>query len=83
MATQEITSQAGPCVSRAEHVRYCKARAREYLAIGDAQQAVTSMLSDLGKHEETAGLAETMALIGLFSVGSLSAARRFVEGFAE
>jgi hypothetical protein len=80
---QEIVNQAGARATRAEHVRYCKARAREYLAAGDPQQAVTSMLSDLGKHEATVDLVRVMGPLGIFSTGSVEDARCFVEGFAE
>lgn len=39
--------------TRAEHLAWCKTRALEYLDHEDKDQALTSMLSDLGKHEET------------------------------
>lgn len=70
-------------MTRAEHVRWCKERARKYLRAGDAQQAVTSMLSDLGKHDATARLAETVGMIGIMSARSLADAQRFVEDFTE
>lgn len=40
-------------MTRAEHLQWCKDNAMEYVAMGDFQSAVASMLSDLGKHEET------------------------------
>lgn len=68
---------------RAEHVRWCKQRAMELLNAGDHQQAVTSMLSDLGKHSETAGMLEWAGMMGLMSMQSSQEAKRFIEGFAE
>lgn len=70
-------------MTRAEHVAWAKARALEYVELGDAQQAVTSMLSDLKKHAETEELAVNMTLIAVFD-GSMTdpeKARRFIEGF--
>lgn len=43
-------------MTRSEHIRWCKQHAREYVNEGDLSQAVASMISDLGKHPETAGL---------------------------
>lgn len=70
-------------MTRDEHMEWAKKRAREYLNAGDGQQAVTSMLSDLGKHDETKGLvAGPLAMLGIMAaMGPLSEARRFVEGF--
>ena len=45
--------QTETLISHDEHLEWCKQRAREYLANGDAQGACDSMLSDLGKHPET------------------------------
>lgn len=41
--------------TRAEHLEWCKRRALEYIEVGDLQNAFASMVSDLGKHPETAG----------------------------
>jgi hypothetical protein len=72
-------------MTRAEHVRWCKQRAREYVAAGNLGDAVASMLSDLGKHEETARLVETMGMIGIMEAasGDRNRVSRFIEGFAE
>ena len=73
-------------MTRAKHMQFCKARAREYLDRGDANQAVTSMISDLSKHPETEGMAKSMGMLGLGLLmlpNKLEEARRFVEGFAE
>ncbi len=71
-------------MTRSEHVDWCKERAREYLDSGDAQQAITSILSDMGKHDETKEAAKMMgpiALMELMSGGGIDSARRFIEGF--
>lgn len=41
--------------TRAEHLAWCKERALEYADAGDLANAWASMVSDLGKHPETAG----------------------------
>lgn len=72
--------------SRAEHMRWCKKRAMEYLDRTSSRyskdNAVTSMLSDLGKHPETAKLTK-MAFMVMLTVRDHESAVRFVEGFAE
>lgn len=70
-------------MTRSEHMAWCKQRANEYLAKGDIANGVASMLSDLGKHPETAHAGETMALIAMMTVeqGDLAGAKRFVDGF--
>lgn len=71
-------------MTRAEHVKWCKARALEYLDQGDAQGAYGSMVSDMGKHEETAELMAGMAPIGMMELMSgPDDLRRWIEGFAE
>lgn len=69
--------------TRAEHIKWAKDRAIELLEAGDWQEAITSMLSDLSKHEETARLGETMAIIGMFEImnGNDESARRFISSF--
>ena len=70
--------------TRAEHLAWCKARALEYCDAGDVSQALTSMTSDLGKHDETRGhIGCKMGLLLLIG-GYLStpqAMRHFIEGF--
>lgn len=69
--------------TREEHLEFCKQRARAYLDRGDVSQGITSMLSDLSKHDETELIGANMAGIGiLYSVNhDLAGAKRFVEGF--
>lgn len=70
--------------SRAEHLAWCKQRAREYLDQGDVQSAYASMSSDLGKHEETVDHAAIQLGMMLMMGGHLSTVaemREFIEGF--
>ncbi len=70
-------------MSRQEHLSWCKSRALSYLP-DSPQEAVTSMLSDLGKHPETKGLIEgPLAMIGLLvaSHNNATEAKSFIEGF--
>lgn len=71
-------------ITRSEHLAWCKQRAREYLDHGDAQNALASMLSDLGKHPETKDHIGIHLGMGLMIAGQLNTAqqvRDFVEGF--
>jgi hypothetical protein len=72
-------------MDRAEHVRWCKERAREYLNEGDLQQAVASMLSDLTKHPDTQNVGRGTGMLGIMCAanGDNEGVRRFIEGFAE
>jgi len=71
--------------TRAEHVRWCKQRALEYIELGQPDQAYASMVSDMGKHDET------VAVIQLSLAGGMAAlrnegsggVRRWIEGFGE
>lgn len=69
-------------MTRAQHVEWCKQRAREYLAIGDVTNAVTSMMSDMNKHPECR-VNDALVMLGMMTVqtGDLAGAHRFVEGF--
>ncbi len=71
-------------MDRAEHLAWCKKRANEYLARGDIKNGVTSMLSDLQKHPETA-LSEKspLGMLGMMTIMSNdhAGAKRFVDGF--
>lgn len=70
-------------MTRNEHMALCKRRALEYLDQGDIMNAVTSMLTDLAKHEETAGVGTAMAQLGMLYImnSDRAGARRFIEGF--
>jgi hypothetical protein len=69
--------------TRAEHLEWCKQRAREYLDSGDTMNAIVSMMSDLRKHPETDKCSNAVAALGLWSAAKqdVNAARRFIEGF--
>ncbi len=71
--------------TRAEHVRWCKGRALQLLDAGDREQAVASMISDLGKHPDTEAVGAAMAPLGLYELmrGDDQSVRRWIEGFAE
>lgn len=70
--------------SRADHLEWCKTRARVYIESGDYNQAFSSMVSDLGKHPETAdhiaiSMGMQMLVAGLMS--TQAEITRWVEGF--
>ena len=74
--------ESGP--SRAEHLEWCKGRARVYLDVGDWQQSWTSFASDMGKHDETRehpALMLGMMLLMSGSNASVPEMRKFIEGF--
>lgn len=78
-----VTEPAGDGVSRAEHLAWCKERALAYLP-GDLTNALASMTSDLGKHDDTRGHAGIELGMRLLIAGHLSTAtemQRFIEGF--
>jgi hypothetical protein len=65
-------------VTRAEHLAWCKTRALEYLDEGDVVNAITSMMSDMDKHPDTALGRSPLFWLGLtYATG----ARRWIEGF--
>ena len=69
-------------MNRAEHLQWCKNRAIEYVHRGDGVGAIASMLSDLGKHPETASSVEIGAMLMLATnTKDMTSVRSFVEGF--
>jgi hypothetical protein len=68
---------------RAEHLAWCKQRALEYVDAGMLQMAITSMLSDLSKHPDTAPLTAALGPLALWEAvnGGKTSTRRFIEGF--
>jgi Tfp pilus assembly protein PilF len=70
-------------MTRQEHLDWCKKRALEYLDQGDIANAVTSMMSDMDKHEETRSAGESMIMLGMMYVlqHDREGARRWIEGF--
>jgi hypothetical protein len=70
-------------MTRAEHLQWAKDRALAYLP-DSPREAVTSMLSDLGKHDETKRVLDgPIGMIGIMEAaqGSVGSVRRFIEGF--
>lgn len=69
-------------MDRQEHLDWCKARALEYLDVGDLTNAVASMASDLGKHPET-GCPPTLTMLAMMAVVDRdeAAVRRWIDGF--
>lgn len=71
-------------MTRSEHLEWCKKRALEYVDMGDCNQAIASMLSDLNKHKETQNHPGAQLAVGLMMIGQLSSAdkvRDFINGF--
>lgn len=71
-------------MTRQEHIEWCKKRALEYVDRGDYQQAITSMFSDLGKHEETeehGGIKLGMMMMLQGKLNNVHEVRKFIEGF--
>jgi hypothetical protein len=69
--------------TREEHIEHCKRQAREYLEEWDIPNAITVMLSELGKHPETRAAGASMALMGMYYITEhdMDGAKRFIEGF--
>jgi hypothetical protein len=70
-------------MTREQHLAWCKKRAHEYLAKGDTANAVASMMSDLGKHPETAVKSPALNMLGLMAAqsGDVGEVRRYIDGF--
>lgn len=77
-------------MTRQEHMQWCKDRALEYVAQGDFDQALASMVSDLGKHADTKGSVQIGAMLGFAEVAAAkklpgphgkSRMKKFIEGF--
>jgi hypothetical protein len=69
-------------MTRAEHLAWAKARALEYVEIGELPNAVASMGSDLGKHPETRR-DPSLLMLGVIAAakGDREEVRRWIEGF--
>lgn len=72
-------------MDRAEHLQRAKQRALEYVDRGDLEQAVTSMASDLQKHEawRDSPMVGRLLIAGLMfeTKKGPEAVRRWIEGF--
>jgi hypothetical protein len=72
-------------MTRAEHVAWAKARALEYVEAGNYQDAMSSMMSDLGKHPDigtVAALQWGQKAVGPLLDGDWAAVRAAIEDFA-
>lgn len=68
-------------MNRDEHLAWCKRRAHEALNYsGNPSDAVASMLSDLGKHPETAKSIEVGGML-MLTVHDHASAVHFIDGF--
>lgn len=71
-------------MTREEHLAWAKARALQYVEIGELQNAFTSLGSDLSKHPETNNPELMMLGMRLLAGGALAtpeAMRLWIEGF--
>lgn len=68
--------------AREAHLGWCKNRAMEYFNAGDLENAVASMVSDLGKREDTR-CNPSLALLGMMYVMKYDFAgvKHWIEGF--
>jgi hypothetical protein len=72
--------------SRAEHLAWCKERALEYARAGELKNAVTSMMSDIQKHDGTRLEDQALAALGMVAIfdvelGDRAAIIKWIEGF--
>lgn len=71
-------------MNRSEHLQWCKDRAMEYINRGDVQQGITSFMSDMDKHNETANHSALQLMAMMMFSGQLSSASeagKFIQGF--
>jgi hypothetical protein len=68
-------------MTRAEHLKWCKERALEYVNQGDMNNALASMTSDLGKHPETRSSVQVCVMLGIRETANAERMRKFIEGF--
>ncbi len=69
--------------TRADHVKWCKSRALEYVDLDDLEQAVRSMLSDLQKHPQSKddAFARQTGILLLSERANAVTIRKWIEGF--
>jgi len=71
-------------MTRQEYLEWCKGRALEYANVGELQNALVSISSDLNQHEETENHPGIALGLDLFMAGELSTPeqmRKFILGF--
>jgi len=72
-------------MNAAEHFAWARTRALEYVDLNDPGNAMASLVSDLGKHEGTAGILNPdlqVLFLGEVMIGGAAGARSFIEGLA-
>jgi hypothetical protein len=69
--------------TRDEHLEWCKRRALQYLDQRDVQNAIISMMSDMGQHEGTKNMSQSILALGLMLAANEDevGARRWIVGF--
>ena len=81
---QAGTTCKGEGMTRQEHLSWCKKRAFEYCDAGNIQEAATSFMSDMSKHDETKDHAALGMMAMMLCSGALSTQmemRKFIDGF--
>ncbi len=70
-------------MTKKEHLIWCKKRALEYVEKGELQNAFNSMVSDLGKHSETAVWYDKVGMVLAIDEcpDMPRGIREFIEGF--
>ena len=71
-------------MTRSEHMQWCKNRALEYIKDGDINGGITSMMSDIRKHNETESDALSSLCMMMLMSGQLETtaqAEKFINGF--
>ena len=74
-------------MTREQHLKRCKDTAIEYVNAGDLLEAVTSMMSDLQKHPDTAnskgGALDALGFMAAMQAqnGDRAAVVRYIQGF--
>jgi hypothetical protein len=69
-------------MDRAEHLDWAKRRALEYIDDGHCSLAVSSMISDLGKHPELEKSAQIGAVLALsLNIHRPEQVRKWIVGF--
>jgi hypothetical protein len=69
-------------MNAAEHFDWAVGRAMEYVNAGDGRNAMASLVSDLGKHDETCQILPPLMplFVGEVMLDGPVGARRFIEG---
>jgi hypothetical protein len=65
-----------------EHLDWAKQRALEFVDRGDGAEAVASMISDLGKHEDLWASRKVAEMLFMtVDMRDMQSVRKFIEGF--